>query len=260
MKNRILNFILAFVSLALVLLLNSCSGCSRSGRARIAKKQEVKQNSRHINANSSEKKDKRKEETKPSYPKETTSMSKKSVAALFKDLEKGVFMVFALDDDGSGSQGSGFFINSVGIGVTNYHVLQGHNDYSIKTSNGEFYEIIDILESSEPDELDFVIFKVNNRGEHFKKQRIATDRTAIGEDVFAIGSPKGLENSLTKGSVSGYRDNYRIQIDATIDHGSSGGPLFNMDGEVIGITTSGVEGSALNFAVDIQAIPYKKYK
>jgi serine protease Do len=82
----------------------------------------------------------------------------------------------------------------------------------------------------------------------------------IGENIFAIGSPKGLTNSLTKGTISGFRDNHRIQIDATIDHGSSGGPLFNERGEVIGITTSGLgTGSELNFAVNIQALPYKKY-
>ena len=87
------------------------------------------------------------------------------------------------------------------------------------------------------------------------------DKSSIGEDVFAIGSPHSLENSLTKGSISQYRENNRIQIDATIDHGSSGGPFFNMAGEVIGVTTSKTSGTdaALNFAVDIQSLPYYKY-
>ena len=72
--------------------------------------------------------------------------------------------------------------------------------------------------------------------------------------------PRVLSNSLTKGTISGFKNNKRIQIDATIDHGSSGGPLFNMKGEVISTTTSGMgTGSELNFAVDIQALPYEKY-
>lgn len=90
--------------------------------------------------------------------------------------------------------------------------------------------------------------------------RIAKKAPRVGEDIFAIGSPKGLSNSFTKGTISGFRENDRIQIDATIDRGSSGGPLFNLQGEVIGITTSGMgTGSELNFAVNIQALPYEKF-
>ncbi|WP_394333129.1 trypsin-like peptidase domain-containing protein [Salegentibacter flavus] len=89
---------------------------------------------------------------------------------------------------------------------------------------------------------------------------MASKRPRIGEDIFAIGSPKGLSNSLTKGTISGFRENDRIQIDAVIDHGSSGGPLFNIKGEVIGITTSGMgTGSELNFAINIQVLAYEKY-
>ena len=238
----------------LIISLESCSGCSRSGRAKILKER----TERNKRENSSKTKKEEIETVIVTMP-ETESSSKKSVANLFRDLEKGVFMVFALDDDGSGSQGSGFFINSIGIGITNYHVLQGHNDYFIKLSNGKKYRITKILEKSQPDDLDYIIFKIENRGDNFKSQIVSSFKTSIGDDVFAIGSPRGLENSLTKGSVSQYRKNNRIQIDATIDHGSSGGPLFNMRGEVIGVTSAGINGSALNFAVDIQAVPYKKY-
>lgn len=261
-KMRYKTFVLILASMSLILFssLGSCSGCSKSGRASRQTQQKVaRQNSNSGTTKSPDKKIPAKEEPKTTPIIETSTTPHTSVAKLFKELEEGVFMVFALDDDGSGSQGSGFFINSVGIGITNYHVLQDHSDYRIKTSSGEVYEINEILESSETDTLDYVIFSVNNKGDNFKSQRIAKTRTAIGDDVFAIGSPKGLENSLTKGSVSQYRENDRIQIDATIDHGSSGGPLFNMAGEVIGITSSGYESSALNFAVDIQAIPFEDY-
>jgi serine protease Do len=166
--------------------------------------------------------------------------SQKSVQELFKTLEKGVFQVYALNQDGSGSTGSGFFINSSGVGVTNYHVLDGHEYYEIKTSDGNYYEIVDILSKSPPEELDYVIFQVESRGKHFTSVPLANGKSEIGEDVFAIGSPLGYENSLTKGSVSQYRT------------------LFNMDGEVIGITSAGVDGVAINFAIDIRAISYLK--
>ena len=154
------------------------------------------------------------------------------------------------------SQGSGFFI-APGIGVTNYHVLEDSENAIIIIDN-ERYEITELLAHSFSDNLDYVIFKTNYRTN--TPLRIAKKTPRIGEDIFAIGSPKGLSNSLTKGTISGFRKNNRIQIDATIDHGSSGGPLFNLQGEVIGITTSGMgTGSELNFAVNIQALPYEKF-
>lgn len=180
----------------------------------------------------------------------------KSVAYLFKSLEKGVFVVWSVLGEEKLTQGSGFFIAS-GIGITNYHVLAGGNEWYIQF-NENYYEITDVLASSPPDELDYVIFRTDYIDNSILK--VSKQIPDIGEDVFAIGTPKGLSNSLTKGTISGFRENNRIQIDATIDHGSSGGPLFNLEGEVIGITTSGIgTGSELNFAINIQSLPYKKY-
>lgn len=180
----------------------------------------------------------------------------KKISEYFKTLEKGVFIVWSVMGEEQLSQGSGFFI-APGIGITNYHVLAGGNEWYIQF-NDNYYEIIDVLASSPPGELDYVIFKTNYQTNHALK--ISKQIPDVGEDVFAIGTPQGLSNSLTKGTVSGFRGNSRIQIDATIDHGSSGGPLFNLNGEVIGITTSGLgTGSELNFAINIQALPYKSY-
>lgn len=192
----------------------------------------------------------------PKINKTLNSSGGTELSSLFKKLEPSVFMVYASKGGSSYSQGSGFFIGD-DIGVTNSHVLEGANDYVIKIGE-KFYQITDILKSSNSDNLDYVIFKINKKIN--KPLSVAYKTPEIGEDVFAIGSPKGLTNSLTKGTVSGFRENQRIQIDATIDHGSSGGPLFNMKGEVVGITTSGLgTGSDLNFAVNIQAIPFQNY-
>ncbi|MGY5846611.1 S1C family serine protease [Salegentibacter sp. HM20] len=182
--------------------------------------------------------------------------SPKNISDMFQDLQKEVFMVFTLDEYEQLSQGSGFFI-APGIGITNAHVLEDSEDAVIKI-NDNFYKITSILQSSNSGNLDYVIFETNYRTS--SPLKVAKRSPRVGDEIFAIGSPKGLSNSLTKGTVSGLRANNRIQIDATIDHGSSGGPLFNLDGEVIGITTSGIgTGSELNFAVDIQALPYNRY-
>lgn len=89
---------------------------------------------------------------------------------------------------------------------------------------------------------------------------IAKNKPSIGEKVYAIGSPRGLENTFSSGEVSQWRGEYLMQINALIDHGSSGGALINEYGEVIGITSgSFYDGSQanLNYAWSIDAI--KKY-
>jgi serine protease Do len=180
----------------------------------------------------------------------------KSVSELFKELNPAVFRVVGVISEDEVSTGSGFFIGQ-GIGITNFHVLEDSQEAYILIGE-EIYEITYVLSKSYPENLDYVIFETEYL--NASSLSIANKNPQVGEDVFAISSPKGLSNSLTKGTISGFRGNKRIQIDATIDHGSSGGPLFNMKGEVIGITTSGMgTGSELNFAVDIQALPYEKY-
>ena len=89
---------------------------------------------------------------------------------------------------------------------------------------------------------------------------IAEEQPQVGDKVFAIGSPRGLENTFSSGEVSQWRDQYLMQISALIDHGSSGGALVNEYGEVVGITSGTfVEGSQanLNYAWSIDVIkPY----
>jgi len=261
MINRLLKYIFIFLTVVVLSGIYGCSGCSRSG-IRHASENNRRSSSRTNTVKPHENNHSRSTSTKRSTPRETPKSESfangASVSEMFEKLEKGVFIVYA-QDFLSGAQGSGFFINSKGIGITNYHVLQGFDVYQIKTSDGKSYRITEILETSTPDNYDYVIFRVDNNSDSFKSMKIAKIKSKIGEDVFTIGSPRGLENSLSTGILSGYRDNSRIQIDATIDHGSSGGPLFNMRGEVIGITTSKIEGAALNFAVDIRKVPYKSY-
>jgi serine protease Do len=83
---------------------------------------------------------------------------------------------------------------------------------------------------------------------------VSTELPEIGDKIYAIGSPQGLENSISEGIVSGIREQdgmTYIQHTADIDHGSSGGVLLDQYGYVIGITSSGIEGSNLEFAIPI---------
>ena len=89
---------------------------------------------------------------------------------------------------------------------------------------------------------------------------IAGRKPNVGEKVFAIGSPRGLENTFSSGEISQWRDRNLMQISALIDHGSSGGALINEYGEVVGITSGTFyDGSQanLNYAWSIDVIkPY----
>lgn len=177
---------------------------------------------------------------------------------IFAKYNSAVFMV--LTSDGlNGYQGSGFFINSDGLAVSNYHVFQGTNKGAelIKLAkDDQYYKVAEVIHS-DADE-DFIIFRVNVSNTSYIP--IAKYKPQVGEKVYAIGSPRGLENTFSSGEVSQWRDKNLMQISALIDHGSSGGALINEYGEAVGITSgSFADGSQanLNYAWSIDAIkPY----
>jgi hypothetical protein len=134
------------------------------------------------------------------------------------------------------------------LGVSNYHVLADAANAIIYTNKGSRYMISEIINYSK--ESDYVVFKISNSASNnFRPVKFAKTNPKIGDDCFAIGNPRGLTQTLSKGIISGYRENY-IQTTAQITHGSSGGALFNTDGEVVGITTMGFEDADLNFALN----------
>jgi serine protease Do len=182
------------------------------------------------------------------------------ISTLYEQHKDAVFVVYTSDGKSS-SQGSGFFISSSGVAVSNYHVFKGSQKglESIKTENGTF-KVESVLASS--DENDYIVFKVAGNGTTFRCLNIASSLPRVGEDVFAIGAPEGLEQTLSKGIVSAIRSDSGltlIQTTTQITHGSSGGPLFNMHGEVIGITSAGMGQADLNFAVSIVGKGFENY-
>ena len=148
------------------------------------------------------------------------------------------------------SFGSGFFINNKGDIATNYHVLEGSSKAKVKTKKGEEGRILEIIKSNP--ELDLVIARTSLKNTfpvHLGNSELIT----TGEDIVVIGNPVGLEGTISKGIISGIRDSEGIkiiQITAPISPGSSGGPVFNLSGKVIGITTANINiGQNLNFAM-----------
>ena len=179
-------------------------------------------------------------------------------AQIFAKYNTAVFMVFT-SDGLKGYQGSGFFINSDGLAVSNYHVFHGTNigAEQIKLANSDkTYKVAEIIHRSKDE--DFILFRVNVSNTNYIP--LSKYKPQIGEKVYAIGSPRGLENTFSSGEVSQWRDKNLMQISALIDHGSSGGALINEYGEVVGITsgTFAVGSQAnLNYAWSIDAIkPY----
>ena len=175
------------------------------------------------------------------------------LTALFQQCEPAVFLMITEDNAGK-YFGTGFFISSNGIAISNYHVYNSKRRGAIQVRHNIYLRIEKILFQSK--ELDYVIFKAATEGRHMNFLPVARQGPAVGEEVFTIGNPQGLENTLSSGIVSAYRENGNlIQTTTEITHGSSGGPLINMRGEVVGITTSGIGEANLNFCVNIQRLP-----
>lgn len=158
--------------------------------------------------------------------------------------------------------GSGVIINRDGYAITNAHVVQGETNLRatvwIPQSDGTLkrIEIEDVEIVAVNNHLDLALIKMKHpQGAAFDIAPVVVeDKLEIGQPVFAIGNPMGLERSLTQGVVSTTQRNFDgltyIQTDTPINPGNSGGPLFNTKGEVVGITNMGIlGGEALGFAI-----------
>lgn len=171
-------------------------------------------------------------------------------------LKQSVLTVYAENEDGYNfSRGSGFFISSSGIGVTNYHVLDGAYSGYVKDSKGQTYRIKGIVDYSPA--MDLVKFSVEkSQNQKITPLIVSQNSPRQGEEIISYSTPLGVfENTVSTGIVSSIRNMQGygsvIQITAPISHGSSGSPIVNAQGMVIGIATFGYEsGQSLNFAVN----------
>lgn len=178
---------------------------------------------------------------------------------IFKENNKAVVVVVVYDQDSKPiSQGSGFVVRADGAIVTNYHVINNAADIKVKAGD-KILEVEGLLHTDK--ENDIVILKA--KGEKLQTVKIGDiEKLNVGEKIYVISSPEGLENTITDGILSGIREiepkRKILQITAPISSGSSGGPVFNKNGEVIGIATLLLkEAQNINFAMPVNLVRNK---
>ena len=160
-------------------------------------------------------------------------------------------------------QGSGFFISADGYAVTNNHVVDKAENVQVTADDGKIYQAKVI--GTDP-RSDLALIKVDGRGD-FPFVKFAEGSPRIGDWVLAVGNPFGLGGTVTAGIVSargrdignGPYDDF-IQIDAPVNKGNSGGPTFDVDGNVIGVNTAifSPSGGSVGIAFAIPADTVKK--
>jgi len=179
---------------------------------------------------------------------------------IYAKCSPAVFYIETFDASGSElSSGSGFFIDDKGTAVTNYHVIEDAYTAFIQTSDtGITCEVLGVYDYNK--EEDWAILKIDYYLGNSKYLVVDnTTKVAGGQKVYAIGSPLGLQNTISEGIISNParvdgKTTY-IQTNAAISPGSSGGALINKDGKVIGITSAAyTDGQNLNLALPISYI------
>lgn len=179
-----------------------------------------------------------------------TKLSSQEIA---EKCSKAVFLItcYAFNGEICGS-GSGFFISPSGLAVTNYHVIANCSMVTITMSDGTVYEKVFMIDGSSA--LDLALLRVH--GSDFPYMELSdSDALKQGQRVYAIGSPLGLDNTMSEGIISNVKRVIKgteyIQISVPIAPGSSGGALIDEYGKVVGVTTAGFVDSTgdLNLAV-----------
>ena len=185
-----------------------------------------------------------------------SSQKRTEVYGAVKD---AVWMVYTHNAGGGGAQGLAFMTDPSGVLLTNYGLIAdeyGEVDpvgLTLENAVGRQFVVSQILLRSA--EHDYATLRIRPRvGETFPAVRISATEPQIGDRCYAISSPAGTADSIVEGTVSGYRDGRDfIKTTLTTDRASSGGPLLNGVGEVIGLTTGATGSSGL--ALNIRHIP-----
>jgi Trypsin-like peptidase domain len=185
---------------------------------------------------------------------------RKDIPAIAKGANGAVVSIVMSDKDGQPiSQGSGFVISKDGRVVTNYHVIRSGVSAIVKLPDGAFFAVEGVLAADK--DRDIAIIKARGQGFHTLSLGDSSS-VQVGDEVVAIGNPLSLESTVSNGIVSAIRamdaeGGKFLQITTPISPGSSGGPLFNMEGRVVGITTMYLKGGEnLNFAIPVDDVKH----
>ncbi len=180
-------------------------------------------------------------------------LPRKDIPAIAKAANGAIVTIITAANDKPIAQGTGFLVGADGVIVTNYHVIETGNVAVVKFPDDTAFPVDGVLASDKV--RDLAIIKIH--GKTFRTLALGdSDDIQVGEEVVAIGNPLLLESTVSNGIISGVRTSKELgkflQTTAPISPGSSGGPLFNMRGEVVGINTLYLEGGEnLNFAIPV---------
>lgn len=180
---------------------------------------------------------------------------RKTPEDIFRQISPAVVYITTETIGGESYLGSGFIVDSAGVIITNYHVLQAANKANVQLKDGKVYPVSGVLYYDVQE--DICILKIDASG-----LPVITlgDSSAldIGETVYCIGNPLGLEYSFSNGILAGkrdFQDLQYLQFTAPVSPGNSGGPLINTQGEAVGVVTFLAEGGQnLNFALSIEKV------
>jgi S1-C subfamily serine protease len=200
----------------------------------------------------------------PEPPPKKTQPGDLTPAELFKRLAPAVVTITLVDDAGDEiSGGTGFLIDQTGTTVTNHHVIERGRKINVKFMDGALYEDVILLADDAANDLALLRLTLSKpkagKPPVFEPLKLGnSDAVVVGERAISIGNPLGLDHTVTDGLVSARRmikGRPWIQMSVPVSPGNSGGPLFNMRGEVIGVTTAQIgesqaaRGQNLNIAV-----------
>jgi serine protease Do len=195
------------------------------------------------------------------YSTDARPVSPRDVQDLVKQIGEAVVQVRT-----PGGLGSGFFINADGYLMTNFHVIEGETEISVEVyhqKNGqldrETYKQVRIVAINKFHDLALLHIEDKNAPKFKFITLGSADALTVGDSVFAIGSPLGLERTVTQGIISTktreLEGELYLQTTAQINPGNSGGPLFNMVGEVVGVTNMKITfGEGLGFAIPVELV------
>jgi len=195
------------------------------------------------------------------YSATTRSSAAREVSSLVKQIGEAVVQVKT-----PGGLGSGFFINEDGYLITNFHVIEGETEISAEVYHQrdgqldrETYKQVKIIAINKFHDL--ALLQIQDKGvPKFKPVTLGSaDALNVGDGVFAIGSPLGLERTVTQGILSTktrqLEGELYLQTSTQINPGNSGGPLFNLAGEVVGVTNMKITfGEGLGFAIPVELV------
>ncbi len=182
-----------------------------------------------------------------------TCSGEEGLPAMIRRVEPSIVVLFTYNREGKFvGQGSGFFVNQEGDVITNYHVLKGASRAEARMSDGSVYRVNRVI--AEDEEGDLIRVSTNTPQELVRPLLIRSSFPEVGERIIVMGTPLGLEKTVSDGIVSAVREipefGKIIQVTAPISPGSSGSPVVNMNGEVIGVVSFFLmPGQNLNFAI-----------